>query len=149
MTRKIQAYFRTENEAEGAKTALFTYNVGGLEVWPLTDKLGRDRNILVPVVPFSNTSLTAGTTGSLGSEGTPATGAVLVPGLATSDTRANEDDHYRVDEDQISGNVADEDLDDGDLDDLQYVMELSVPEESYNEVVEVLRGKNAYVEVFE
>lgn len=144
MTRKIQAYFRTENEAEGAKTALFAYNVDGLEVWPLTDPLGRDRNILFPIAPFSNTSVAAGTVGSLGAESTPAAGAMLVPGLAGSQRRDDEDDHYRVDEDQISANVAD-----GDLDDLHYVMDLNVAEENYNEVVEILRGKSAYVEVFE
>ncbi len=149
MTRKIQAYFRTENEAEGAKTSLIAYKVDGLEVWPLTDPLDRDRNILFPIAPFSNTSVAAGTVGSLGAESTPAAGAMLVPGLAASQTRDDEDDHYRVDEDKISANVADGDLEDGDLDDLHYVMELNVAEDNYNEVVEILRGKRAYVEVFE
>lgn len=146
MTRKIQAYFRTENEAEGAKTSLISYKVEGLEVWPLADTIDTNRNILFPMTPFSNTSVAAGTVGTLGSESTPASsGALLVPGL----TRADEDNHYRVDEDQISANVADGDLEDGDLDDLHYVMELNVDEENYNEVVEILRGKRAYVEVFE
>lgn len=77
MTRKIQAYFRTENEAEGAKIALISYKVDGLEVWPLTDPIGEDRRILFPIAPFSNTTLAAGTVGTLGTGSTPAAGAML------------------------------------------------------------------------
>jgi hypothetical protein len=149
MSRKIQAYFRTENEAEGAKTALISYKVDGLEVWPLTDPIGNDRNILFPIIPLDSASVVAGTTGTLGTASTPAAGAMLVPGIAASDTRADPETHYSVNEDQVSANVAEGDLEDGDLSELRYVMELSIAEENYNEVVEILRGKGAYVEQFE
>ncbi|WP_339319286.1 hypothetical protein [Paenibacillus sp. FSL R10-2734] len=147
MTRKIQAYFRTENEAEGAKTALISYKVDGLEVWPLTDPIGEDRRILFPIAPFTNTTMAAGTVGTLGTGSTPAAGAMLVPGVAASD--AEPETHYSVDEDQVSADVADGELEDGDLSELRYVMELSVAEENYNEVVETLRGKGAFVEQFD
>lgn len=149
MTRKVQAYFRTENEAEGAKTALIAYKVEGLEVWPLTDPIGNDRNILFPIVPFGNTSVAAGTVGTLGTASTPAASTIMVSGLAVPESRNDEDDYYEVDEEQISANVADGELEDGDLNDLHYVMELKVAEENYNEVVEILRGKKAFIEVFD
>lgn len=41
MTKRIQAYFRTEDEAEGAKTALLSFDVEGLDVGALTDPLGK------------------------------------------------------------------------------------------------------------
>ncbi|MEK4352767.1 hypothetical protein MKX41_18115 [Paenibacillus sp. FSL R5-0475] len=149
MTRKIQAYFRTENEAEGAKIALISYKVDGLEVWPLTDPIGEDRRILFPIAPFSNTTLAAGTVGTLGTGSTPAAGAMLAPGVAASETRDESETHYSVDEDQVSADVADGELEDGDLSKLRYVMDLSVAEENYNEVVETLRGKGAFVEQFD
>lgn len=54
-----------------------------------------------------------------------------------------------MDEDQLSADVADGELEDGDLSELRYVMDLSVAEENYNEVVETLRGKGAFVEQFD
>lgn len=153
MTRKIQAYFRTENEAEGAKTALISYKVDGLEVWPLTDPIGEDHRILFPIAPFNNnTSIASGMAGTFGTASTPAAGAVVLPDLNDYETRDQPETHYSVDEDQLSADVVDEgvnDLEDVDLSDLRYVMELSVAEENYNEVVETLRGKGAFVEQFD
>lgn len=150
MTRKIQAYFRTENEAEGAKTALISFKVDGLEVWPLTDPIGEDHRFLFPIAPFNNTSIASGTVGSLGTASTPAAGAaVVLPDLNDYETRDQPETHYSVDEDQVSAEVVDEDIEDVDLSDLRYVMELSVAEENYNEVIETLRGKGAFVEQFD
>lgn len=149
MNRKIQAYFRTENEAEGAKIALISYKVDGLEVWPLTDPIGKDRRLLFPNTPFSDTTIAVGTTGNLGTASTPAAGAMIVTGAANADTQNDPQSHYSVNEDQLSANVADGELEDGDLSELRYVMELSVAEENYNEVLEIVRGKGAYVEQFD
>lgn len=149
MTRKIQAYFRTENEAQGAKTALISYQVDGLEVWPLTDPIGDDRRILSPIAPFSNTSIATGTVGSLGADSTPAAGAMLLPGVSSSETGDESETNYSVNEDHVSAAVADGELEDGDLSELRYVIELSVAEENYNEVVEILRGKGAFLEQFD
>lgn len=61
MTKRIQAYFSTEDAAEGAKTALIPYGVEGIEVSALTDPLdtggNNRRNILMPLAPY-NTSAT-------------------------------------------------------------------------------------------
>lgn len=147
MSRRIQAYFRTESEAEGAKTALIPYGVEDLEVSPLTDPLdlaGNTRtNILLPLAPYNNSAMTggafgvAGTTGALG-------GAAVVPavdldeGLDRSDI--GNDNEARRDADVNN---------EADLSEVHFVMALKVAENHFNEVVETLRGKEAYVEVFE
>lgn len=46
MSKQIQAYFRTESEAEGARTTLQTYNIDQLEVGQLQDAIGRSTNIV-------------------------------------------------------------------------------------------------------
>jgi len=142
MSRRIQAYFRTEDEAEGAKTALIAVSVESLEVGPLTDPLDRGRNILLPLVPLSNTSMTGGVVGSAGAAGSPPA-AAIVPGLAVSDTFGDNDVRRE-------GEIRDStDVGDGDLKDLHYVMDLKVGEEHYHEAVQILRGKHAFVEVFD
>ncbi len=93
--------------------------------------------------------MAAGTVGTLGTGSTPAAGAMLVSGVVASETRDEPETHYSVDEDQVSAGVADGELEDGDLSELRYVMDLSVAEENYNEVVETLRGKGAFVEQFD
>jgi hypothetical protein len=148
MTRRIQAYFRTESEAEGAKTALIPYGVEGLEVSPLTDPLdiGRNNrtNILLPLAPYNNSAMTGGAFGVAGTTGTLGTAAVvpaidLDNGLEHSDinTDSNPQANTEVNKDEV------------DLSDVHFVMALKVAEEHFNEVVETLRGKDAYVEVFE
>ncbi|WP_410514369.1 hypothetical protein PaeBR_08250 [Paenibacillus sp. BR2-3] len=143
MTKRIQAYFKTEDEAEGAKTSLISYNVEGLEVWPLTDPLERrDRNILMPLVPLNNGGMAGGAFGTLGT-GSP--GAVaIVPGITDSES-LNETDS-RSNTNEARDNIL---FHDSDLDDVHYVMDLKVGEQHYSEVIDVLRGKNGYVEVFD
>ncbi|WNS43661.1 hypothetical protein [Paenibacillus sp. MMS20-IR301] len=148
MTKRIQAYFSSEDAAEGAKTALIPYGVEGIEVSALTDPLdtGRNsrRNILVPLAPFNTSATAAGGVYSTGGAAGPLTGAAIVPGVAL------DDDSGRVDDERTAGEVHNgSDLKDSDLENLHYVMDLKVAENHYNEVVEVLRGKQAYVEIFD
>ena len=147
-TRRIQAYFRTEDEAEGAKTSLISYNVEGLEVSQLTDPLDSgargDRNILVPLVAYTNTSMSGGLAGVGGTTGTVAGNAAILPAITALDPT---DDNRK---DLKGGEVRnDTEVVDADLDNLHYVMELKVPRENYLEVIETLRNKHAFVEVFE
>ncbi|MDQ0192715.1 hypothetical protein [Paenibacillus wynnii] len=148
MTRRIQAYFRTEDEAEGAKTSLISYNVEGLEVSRLTDSLdsgGRsNRNILVPLVAYTNTSMSGGLAGVGGTTGSVAGNAAILPGIVAIDPTDDNGKHLRGGEVRNNTVVAD-----ADLRDLNYVMELKVPRENYLEVIETLRNKHAFVEVFE
>ncbi|KWX76899.1 hypothetical protein [Paenibacillus jilunlii] len=147
MTTRIQAYFRTESEAEGAKTALIPYGVEGIEVSELTDPLDkgdhRSRNILLPFVPYNNSAMTGGAYGVAGATGT-VSGAAIVPGIGVdNDLGDNTDTSHAGDVRSAT------DVDDRDLSDVNYVMDLRVPEAKRNEVVEVLRGKQAFVEIFE
>ncbi|MBW4080229.1 hypothetical protein [Paenibacillus sp. S150] len=147
MTKRIQAYFRTEDEAEGAKTALIPYGVEGLEVSALTDPLDkgdhRSRNILLPLVPYNNSAMAGGAFGVAGASGS-LSGAAIVPGIRVDDDPDDDTDA------RSAGDVRSEkDVDDRDLGNLHYVMDLKVSEEKHNEVIEVLRGKRAFVEIFE
>lgn len=147
MTKRIQAYFSTEDAAEGAKTALIPYGVEGIEVSALTDPLdtGRNsrRNILLPLAPFNTSATAAGGVYSTGGAAGPLTGAAIVPGVVA-------DEPGRVEEGRTEGEVhSSSDLRNSDLENLHYVMDLKVAENHYNEVVEVLRGKQAYVEIFD
>lgn len=149
MTRRIQAYFRTESEAEGAKTALIPYSVEALEISQLTDPLdsGRDRrpNLLLPLVPYNNSVITGGTMGVAGTAGA-LSGAAVVPAVVDND----DEGLRRADVDADNDILRDTNVnDDVDLSEVHIVMSLKTTEEHYNEVVETLRGKHAYVEVFE
>jgi hypothetical protein len=148
MTRRIQAYFKTEDEAEGAKTALIPYGIEGSEVSALTDPLDTGgntrRNILIPLAPYNTSATAAGGVYAAGGTTGPLAGAAIVPGVAV------DNDPGRTDNDRTPGEVhAGSDLKDSDLANLNYVMDLKVADTDYNAVVEVLRGKQAYVEIFD
>jgi hypothetical protein len=148
MTKRIQAYFSTEDAAEGAKTALIPYGVEGIEVSALTDPLdtggNNRRNILIPLAPYNTSATAAGGVYAAGGATGPLTGAAIVPGVTV------DDDLGRTDGERTSGEVhSGSDLKNSDLENLHYVMDLKVAENHYNEVVEVLRGKQAYVEIFD
>ncbi|AIQ43163.1 hypothetical protein MKZ24_12335 [Paenibacillus sp. FSL R7-0297] len=148
MTKRIQAYFSTEDAAEGAKTALIPYGVEGIEVSALTDPLdtggNNRRNILMPLAPYNTSATAAGGVYAAGGATGPLTGAAIVPGVTV------DDDLGRTDDERTAGEVhRDSDLTNSDLENLHYVMDLKVAENHYNEVVEVLRGKQAYVEIFD
>lgn len=137
MTKRIQAYFENEDEAEGAKTALIPFGVTDIEVSALTDPLdngaNRERNILLPLVPYNTSAMAGGAFGAGGAAG-PISGVVIVPGIS---------DDNDLDDNSVRG------TDNRGLDDFHYVMALKVPEGKHNEVVEILRGKHAAVEIFE
>lgn len=150
MTTRIQAYFRTEDEAEGAKTALIPYGVDSLEVSPLTDPLSTDgnyrNNILIPLVPYNNSAMTSGggygVTGGVGGAG-PIAGAPLVPAVDAVDGPDDLDNRSAGD---VRSGV---DFSDEDFDNLRYVMEIKVAENQQTEVIEALRRKHAFVEIFD
>ncbi|MFF2910513.1 hypothetical protein [Paenibacillus sp. NPDC057934] len=144
MARRIQAYFKTEDDALGAKTALIAYNVEGLEVWPLNDRLGQDLRFLLPVIPLGNSALAAGGFSTSGTSGAPGAGAALV---ASTGIPESVDD---VESRGFEGSTGEEaKLSGEELGELRYIMELKVDEARYNEVIQILRSKQAYVERFD
>lgn len=153
MTKRIQAYFSTEDAAEGAKTALIPYGVEGMEVSALTaplDNGGRNRrNILIPLAPYNTATTGAGGVYAAGGASSPAAGATIVPAVADIDG-PDRPDEVRAEEADVAGEVHNGDeLKNSDLEHLNYVMDLKVAESQFNDVVNALRRKQAYVEVFD
>ncbi|MGF9698384.1 MULTISPECIES: hypothetical protein [Paenibacillus] len=145
MAKHIQAYFRTEDEAEGARTSLQTFRTEHLEVGQLDSAIGRDRRIMVPLVPY-NTAGGAGTNGSMGvgtAPGVPASENV-VPVVSNVDRNADRGPRDNANEDGDLLDAADVSSDD--YDDLHYVLSAKVQDADYDEIVHKLRSNNAYVE---
>ncbi|MFS0872091.1 hypothetical protein [Paenibacillus xylanilyticus] len=145
MAKHIQAYFRTEDEAEGARTSLQTFRTEHLEVGQLDSAIGRDRRIMLPLVPY-NTAGGAGTNGAMGvgtAPGVPASENV-VPVVSNVDRNADRGPRDNVNEDGDLLDAADVSSDD--YDDLHYVLSAKVQDEDYDEIIHKLRSNNAYVE---
>lgn len=148
MSKRIQAYFRTENEAEGARTSLQVYATEQLEVGALESGVGREKHILLPFVPNNGGSGTASGTGGVGVAGAgSAQGVPIVPVITN-------DDRGEVASADINGNreggiLNAEDVSSADLDDLRYVLSCKVKDEEYNDVVNKIRQNGGFVETFE
>ncbi|WP_322924167.1 hypothetical protein [Paenibacillus campi] len=168
MTQHIQAYFRTEDQAESARISLHTLNVKNLEVGRLDRQINQGGRVLVPLMPVNagggvvggNTSGVAGGTG-------PGT---IIPPTAIIDSEgnrdevrdndsdrerdANEQDHHHHDH-HHHGHHHDHDAwsaknaTDKDYDDLKYVLSATVMEADVESVVQKLRTNDAFVEVLD
>lgn len=140
MSKQLQAYFRTEDEAEGARTTLLTYKTEQLEVSPLMDPMNRGANILVPIIPWNGTAAGAGNAGaSAGSAGGTGIPAAVVGARADEDGAPDRNDDW----------VDNPDIKDTDFDDLKYTLTAKVRDEDYEEIIRKLRANNAFVERFE
>lgn len=146
MSRQIQAYFRTEDEAEGARTKLLTYNTEQLEVGELQDSLRNGGHILVPLVPWSNSG-TGGATSGVNGMGAPG-GVVGAPGVIVGarDTSLDVDSDHPDSHDAHRDGWREADVADGDYDDLHYTLTVKVRDEDYEQIVHDLRANNGYVE---
>lgn len=145
MAKHIQAYFRTEDDAEGARTSLQTFRTEQLEVGQLDDAIGREQKLMVPLVPY-NTAGAAGTNGAMGvgsSPGVPASENVI-PVVAPVDRDADGGTRERVNEDHDMLNASN--ISTTDFGDLRYVLSAKVNDEDYNEIIHKLRSNGAYVE---
>lgn len=150
MAKQIQAYFKSENDAESAKTALLTYKTENLEVSSLEGTLGRSNNILVPLVPIgggSGGSQTGGAQGAVGTPG-PLYDGNVIPIVESDEAAKNRDDrHARTDHDR--GLLDSGEVELNDYNDLRYVLVAKVTNEHYEEIVTKLRNVGAYVERFD
>ncbi|WIV18437.1 hypothetical protein QPK24_18905 [Paenibacillus polygoni] len=149
MSKRIQAYFRTEDEAEGARTSLQVYATEQLEVGALESAIGRERHILLPFVPNSAGSGAASGTGGVGVTGTggSAQGLPIVPVITDEDPK--EVVSADVNGNREGGILNAEDVSSADLGDLRYVLSCKVNDEEYNDVVNKIRQNGGYVESFE
>lgn len=149
MPRQLQAYFRTEDEAEGAKTRLLTYSTEQLEVGELQEPVQNRGRILVPLVPWNNSGSGGATTGvnGLGAPG----GIVGAPGVVVGsrDTSHGLDSGGPENSDAPHDRWREADIADGDYGDLHYTLTVKVKDEDYEQIVHDLRAHNGYVESFD
>ncbi|SEF60918.1 hypothetical protein [Paenibacillus sp. UNC499MF] len=141
MSKHIQAYFRTENEAEDVRIRLQTYSVEQLEVGETQGSVSRTGLIAPP-------AFAGGTSGAVGVPGatigtSPSPGG-FIPVRAAED-RHDPDRTIRGEDD---GPLADLIFGDGDddADNLRYVLTAKVRDSDYTEIVEIIRSNKGYVE---
>ncbi|OAB34177.1 hypothetical protein [Paenibacillus glacialis] len=138
MSRQIQAYFQTEDQAEGAKTTLHTYETEHVEVSKLVESIKGNNNLLLPLVAINPVG-SINTAGIMGAGGVA--GINLVPSLEVNDdVDSNMQRESVVIKDEVSFDSAD------DYGDLNYVLVAKVQAEQYDDIVQKLREHHAYVE---
>jgi hypothetical protein len=144
MSKQIQAYFQTEDQAEGAKTTLIGYKTEHLEVSKLENSIGRKANPIVPLVAM-NPSGNMGTSGAIGVTGTGGiTGNNVVPVVVGNDIESDTTKGSNVSEQSDLTNAADTTKDNYEA--LNYVLSAKVEDEHYDEIVQKLRQVNAHIE---
>lgn len=153
MSKHIQAYFKTESEAEGARMSLMTFTTEQLEVGELQGGVGYGGNnggtgrVVVPLVPLSGTTNAGFNGGAVGSGSAGSMigdQAVPVPAHSESgDIGGQPIDKKDVAEDNY------DDASDKDLRDLSYTLSVKVKDEDYKDVVRKLRNNNGYVHVYD
>lgn len=150
MTKQIQAYFKTEDDAESAKTKLLGFETEHLEVSRLGEHLGRNNQILLPIAPvnMAGNMNAGGATGSMGAPSAyPASGIPIVDDRDPSEESA-EDRLDRTKDDNTLLGTADISPDE-DYHNLEYVLAAKVQDNEYDEIVNKLRANGAHVEIFD
>ncbi|SMF89088.1 hypothetical protein SAMN05661091_4521 [Paenibacillus uliginis N3/975] len=145
MSKQIQAYFRTEDEAEGARMTLITYKTEKLEVGQLQEAVGRGTNILVPLVPLNAAGLGGSTTGTGSVGGVAGTAGAIVGTRDVTDLERSEDAPASEFDEWVDA----ADLIDADYRELKYVLSAKVNDTDYEDIVRMLRSNHAYVERFD
>lgn len=142
MSKHIQAYFKSEDDAEGAKSSLLPLGLEQLEVGYLDQAVGRNSNMQVPLFPINNGTIAGGNAvaaaGYAGSTSAPSLG--IIPIVSSNVV----DDEVERPDEALDAVVGFENI--GDVDsDLQYVLNAKVKDSEYDDVVQKLRSQGAYV----
>lgn len=116
MTQPIQAYFRTENDAEDVRILLQKYDTEELEIGVMQGEGGVD-------------SLTVPLAAGIQPDGSGSTGAVTLAGSSAGF-------------DPLLGALDDEE---DEADQYHYVLSVQVKDEEYDEVVQVIENNKGYV----
>lgn len=123
MSIKIQAYFKSENDAETSNIQLGKYTTENSEMSKLTDKFSKKGSWFGPyMVPTAGSHSEVGGRGAFAVRGVPAFALIKNKELLSSDKVP---------------------------DDLKYVLSLDVHDKHLDEVIHMLRENDGYVEVFE
>ncbi len=132
MSKPIQAYFHTENEAEDVRIKLQTYRVERVEIGELDEGPDRDTPLLFPIA-VAGAGIIPADVGYAGSEAGPiaATGAAAAGtyfGFRTLDEAGHDKDGDGVDDRE-----------------LRYALSAKVAEEQYGEIVDLIRRHRGHV----
>ena len=142
MSKQIQAYFQTEDQAEGARTSLLGYKTENLEVSKLENAIGRSTNLLTPLVAI-NPSDNMTSVGALGMSGAGGVaGNNIVPIVMENDRQSDMSTESDAKPKEGLTNLTDVDNYEG----LNYVLVAKVEDEHYEEIVQSLRRNNAHIE---
>ncbi|MNO24077.1 hypothetical protein D3C76_138880 [compost metagenome] len=166
MVKHIQAYFESEDQAEGARTDLIVFGAKSIEVSSLNlgmgvgmdqgmeDSLNDSHNVLVPLLPVTGASSNMG--GPYGAVGIPGTmnAQTVIPAITLGDRSAKDDGYEVLDEKgmaqggyNVSDPIVDIDLvDRASSDHLKYVVTARVSDSQYEEVVSKLKSQGAIVD---
>jgi len=156
MSKQIQAYFKTEDDAEQAKTKLIGIRTEQLEVGRVGTALEGNRRILLPFAPAGMTG-SGVTTGSASAAAGVSGAAYPLPVVMSADDEEGDRNGARRTVEEASMNRTEDDgpvLDSEDVfadryDDLEYVLSCKVQDREYADVVNTLRNHGGYVEIFE
>lgn len=142
MPKHIQAYFTSEDQAEGARSSLITYQLEQLEVGQLDRAIGRSSNLLIPFVPLQDASTFAasGLNPSSGFASTTASQSTI-PVVAKVDHNNESHPEERQEDESVTQMIEP----DGNEGELKYVLSAKVEDKDYDELVHKLRSLGAYV----
>ncbi|MCP3775142.1 hypothetical protein NLX71_17870 [Paenibacillus sp. MZ04-78.2] len=132
MSRPIQAYFHTENEAEDVRIKLQTYQVEQVEIGKLDEAPDRDTPLLFPIAIAGTGTIPVGVgyagseAGPIAATGVAAAGAYL--GFRTLDEAGHDKDGDGVDDRK-----------------LRYALSTKVAAEQYDEIVDLIRRHRGHV----
>ncbi|WP_058301347.1 hypothetical protein [Gorillibacterium timonense] len=152
MTKKIQAYFQTENDALSANTRIQTYGAEYLEVSELPDAIGRDSRLLIPITTGLTVGGTPGSTTGYGAGAavtTDSAGRAAATYLDYGENDGSNDVLSNGDPLNVGSDTVENDYYAGDRSLLRYVLAATVRDEVYADVVEAIRRSGGYVEVFD
>lgn len=131
MTRQVQAYFHSENEAEDARIKLQTYNIDRLEIGALPEPLNSKVPLLIPFATAAGAdSATPGNSYAGGSSPADGSAAGALIGFRSIDELGHDRNRDGVDDRE-----------------LLYSLSLQASDMDYNEVVKVIRSNGGHIAI--
>jgi hypothetical protein len=148
MSKKIQAYFQTENDAWAANIQIQTYGAEYLEMSELPEPLGADTRLLIP---FAAGMPSSGASGNMLGYSSGAPGTTETSGRAAATYVAVQETEAAVGADNRSlrADEAENEEYAGGRPHLRYVLAATVEDGVCPAIVEAIRHSGGYVEVFD
>jgi len=144
VSKDIQAYFRNEDEAEGARASLMALQANDVEVERLSDSLAHSDGSGPAFFPMSNNGFIVGS----GPGMMTAQGLFQVADLGDGELHIDLDGGNSEDSDHadtLRNDVLD-DTESVDTDRFQYTLSAKVSDDQYENIVHKLRSLGAYIQ---